>query len=69
MKESNHRISVSISLESIGFICWLVFLILKLTNVIDWNWFWIWFPLWSPLLIDALFGIVTLIVVINLDDN
>ncbi len=26
----------------------IIFLILKLTNVIDWSWFWVTAPLWIP---------------------
>ena len=44
------------------FITTLVFLVLKLTNVIDWNWWWIFAPLWIPLgvslVIIAIFGII-----------
>lgn len=36
------------SLPTMGFITWIVFLILRCTNIITWNWFWIWFPLWLP---------------------
>ena len=37
-----------ISLHMIGFITWIVFLILRCTGTVTWNWFWIWFPLWLP---------------------
>lgn len=39
---------VTLSFPEIGFLTFIVFLILKLTNNVDWNWFWIWFPLWIP---------------------
>ena len=29
----------------------IVFLVLKLTKVIDWSWWWVTAPLWIPLLI------------------
>lgn len=29
----------------------LTFIILKLTNVIDWSWWWVMSPLWIPILI------------------
>ena len=48
MEERSNKITFSLSLPTIGFIVWLVFLILKLTHTVDWNWFWIWFPLWIP---------------------
>lgn len=37
------RVSGGISLPTVVFI---VFLILKLTNVIDWSWWWVTAPLW-----------------------
>lgn len=33
-----------------GSILFIVFLVLKLTNVIDWSWWWVTSPLWIPLL-------------------
>lgn len=44
---------VTLSFPAIGFFTFIVFLILKLTNNVDWNWFWIWFPLWIPWAIYA----------------
>lgn len=32
-----------------AFILFLVFLVLKLCNVIDWSWWWVTSPLWLPL--------------------
>ncbi len=32
----------------LGFILFIVFLILKLTDQIDWSWWWITAPLWIP---------------------
>lgn len=55
------RVSVVFSLESIGITLWLVFLILKCTHVVDWNWFWVWFPLWLPLAIDLVVILVVLV--------
>ena len=49
---SNHN---GVDLPTVLFI---VFLILKLTNVIDWSWWWVTSPLW----IGALIAIVGLIV-------
>ena len=60
--------STTFSLETMGFITFLVFLILKLTNVIDWSWFWIWFPLWIPiaagLVLFVLYAIIVFILVV-----
>lgn len=39
------RVSSGVSLSTVVFI---VFLILKLTNVIDWSWWWVTAPLWIP---------------------
>jgi len=41
--------SVKISLPSIGFTTFIVFLILKLTKVVAWSWWWITVPLWGPI--------------------
>jgi hypothetical protein len=37
-----------------GTVLFLVFLVLKLTDNIDWSWWWVTSPLWIPLI----FGIV-----------
>lgn len=58
-------LNLNLSLGTCGFICFIVFLILKLTGVIDWDWFWIWFPLWLPMAMSLLFfGIVFILVAI-----
>ena len=60
----------AISLETIGFITFIVFLVLKLCNQNNpdfaWlSWFWVWFPLWAPIALDLIiFGIAILVVVI-----
>lgn len=62
---STGGLTLNLSLGTCGFICFIVFLILKLTGVIDWDWFWIWFPLWLPMAISLLFfGIVFILVAI-----
>lgn len=40
----------------------IVFIVLKLTNVIAWSWLWILSPLWIPFVIGFVFLIVFLIV-------
>jgi hypothetical protein len=35
----------------IGTILFLIFLVLKLTNYIDWSWWWVTAPLWIPAVI------------------
>ena len=54
--EGNSPTKVTVALQlpigTIGFITWLVFLIIKLTSNPAWlTWFWVWFPLWLPLAI------------------
>ena len=54
--EGNNHTKVTAALQlpigTIGFITWLVFLIIKLTsNPARLTWFWVWFPFWLPLAI------------------
>jgi hypothetical protein len=44
---------------SLATILFLIFLILKLTNYIDWSWWWVTSPLW----ISAIFVILILAIV------
>lgn len=37
-----------------GFLLFLVFLVLKLTDVIGWSWWWVTAPLWVPVAIGVL---------------
>ena len=62
--ENNQSTSITttISLESIGIITFIVFLILKLTNVWHISWFWVWFPLWIPIAISV--GIYLIVFII-----
>jgi len=51
--------------QGIGFagLLTIVFVVLKLTNVIDWRWIWVVSPLWIGLVVGLLFiGIFALIV-------
>jgi hypothetical protein len=49
----------------IGMILFIVFLVLKLANVIDWSWWWVTSPLWIPFVIAAIIiGIVGVIAII-----
>jgi hypothetical protein len=43
----------------LGTILFLIFLVLKLTNYIDWSWWWVFSPLWIPL---VLIGLIMLII-------
>ncbi len=49
---------------SITTVIFLVFLILKLTNNIDWSWWWVTSPLWIPIV--AFLSIVFIFIVIGL---
>lgn len=41
-----------------AFLLFLVFLVLKLTEVIDWSWLWVTAPLWAGLALMLVIGIV-----------
>lgn len=45
-------------------ICFIVFVILKLTNLISWSWWWVTIPLWGTALIAT---IVTIILIVTKD--
>lgn len=55
---NDNKTSVEISFSVVLF---LVFLVLKLTNVIDWSWWWVTAPLWISTGL-ALVGILILII-------
>lgn len=40
----------------------IVFVVLKLTNNIDWSWWWVTAPLWAPIAIVGLILIVTVVI-------
>lgn len=65
MKDKSVNVSGGISLSGLTFI---VFLVLKLCNVIDWSWWWVTAPLWGPfaLLIAGLLVYITIAVIIAL---
>jgi len=46
----------------IGTILFLIFMVLKLTNHIDWSWWWITSPLWIPVSLLILFLVIGYIV-------
>lgn len=45
-------------------VCLIVFIILKLTNLINWSWFWVLSPIWIP--VALVIFIILLISVINI---
>lgn len=59
---------VTMSFPEIGFIVWLVFLIMKCANLnnpnYEWlTWFWVWFPLWIPWAIYLAISAIGLIII------
>ena len=65
--EDKYGVNLSFSLNTIGIITWIVFLVLKLCNQTNpdfsWlTWFWVWFPLWLPFAIDAAIILIMLVV-------
>lgn len=52
---------------SIGFpgILFIVFLVLKLTHVIDWSWWWVTAPLWGVIALAIILGILNEIIDAN----
>ena len=56
-------VTASLSLSSIGFILFVVFLVLKLVGVLTISWFWVFFPLWAPLVLEILIVIVCVIII------
>jgi uncharacterized membrane protein len=57
MKEQSNQ---AINNNGIGFfgLLAIVFITMKLTNIIDWNWFWVLCPLWIPLALTLVMAIV-----------
>ena len=44
----------------VGTILFLIFMVLKLTNYIDWSWWWVTAPLWIPILIIGIIGLLAI---------
>jgi hypothetical protein len=53
---------------SLGWVLFIVFLVLKLTHVISWSWWWVTSPLWISLgigiVVLAIFGFIALVALI-----
>jgi hypothetical protein len=49
----------------IGTILFLIFMVLKLTNYIDWSWWWITAPLWIPIIILGVVGLIAILYLKN----
>ena len=46
----------------VGTTLFIVFLILKLTNTIDWSWWWVTSPLWMPVALGiVIMGVVGMV--------
>ena len=59
---NNNNNSGGISLSGLTFI---VFLVLKLTNVINWSWWWVTAPLWIPVVIVIVLAILAELILNN----
>lgn len=55
---NKQKTNITIDLGGLSTIIFIVFLILKLTNVIDWSWWWVTSPLW----ISVGLGLVALLI-------
>lgn len=58
----NNKTTVTFSLTPLGFIIFVVFLILKLVGVTDMSWFWVFFPLWIPIAFGIVISLITLLI-------
>ena len=55
---------ISINFGGCGFTLSIIFLVLKLTHIIDWAWIWIFAPVWIPLALAASFFLIYFLVLI-----
>lgn len=62
--EKTVNVASGFSLQSLGFILFIVFMILKLVGVIDWSWFYVTLPLWIPTAFYVTVVAIILIVII-----
>jgi hypothetical protein len=47
----------------------IVFIILKLTNYIDWPWVWVLSPIWIPLSVGAIILLIVFLLVILIKED
>ena len=52
----------------LGSMMFLVFLVLKLTKVINWSWWWVTAPIWIPVAIAIAVLLVGIVVIISKND-
>ena len=60
--------SIHVSGGGIGFggLLTIVFIVLKLCNVINWSWMWVFAPLWIPvLLLVVIFALVIIVSIVR----
>lgn len=55
---------ISINFGGCGFTLAIIFLVLKLTHIIDWAWVWIFAPVWIPLVLAAVIILIYFLVVV-----
>lgn len=56
---AENSVKISFPMMSVLFI---VFLVLKLTNVITWSWWWVTAPLWMPLGLGIIFFLFAMLI-------
>lgn len=62
---SDSKTSVTVGGTSFCNLLFLVFLVLKLTKVINWSWWWVTAPIWGPLaLVVAILIVVGIVALI-----
>lgn len=62
--EETKTMEVTIGGEGFLVLLFLLFLGLKLGNVISWSWWWVFAPLWIPLALGVLVLLLTALVVV-----
>ena len=64
MEDDNKKVVVTdgLSINTIGFIVWIVFMCLKYSGTWDIPLFWVWFPLWIGPAIDGAFLLLVLVI-------
>lgn len=56
---NNNRVNINLGFFSL---LTIVFIVLKLCNVINWSWWWVLAPTWIPISIVAVIVVVVLII-------
>ena len=60
---SNKNVTVTVE-PSLPVALFIVFLVLKLTDVIAWSWWWVTAPLWIPFALFIIFALIFAIVAV-----